>query len=194
MLPAVAQQLRTFNCLWLQIWPLELSSVSLTQSSVIGQHICRTTLSNATLHGPFFLHNHFTSQKAQRKEKGEKLSYNMSTKSYYTQKVILVYLSSLLSLLVQGYRNGPIWVFFFVFFPPFSLQNPVSLAPLCCVQRPVHLLSTTGKVFVFICFHKLQGAEAFRGGHGATHTPRVGTDDLHLPLRVRLQKGWKGDD
>lgn len=110
-------------------------------------------------------------------ERGEKLSDDVSTKSYYTQKVILVYLSSLLSLLVQAYRNSPIWAFFSIFF----FFSP-RLSPLCCVQRSVHLFSTTGKVFVFICFYKLQGAEAFRGA-----TVFLSPPPQHLP-QVRMTR------
>lgn len=136
---------------------------------VIRQRNCRTTLSNATRPTSFYF-SVYKPENTKRKEQegGEKLSDDVSTKSYYTQKVILVYLSSLLSLLVQAYRNRQ----FDFFFPFFSEPSEPRLAPLCCVQRSMHLFSTTGKVFVFICFYKLQGAEAFRGATVFLSPPR----------------------
>lgn len=121
--PALSHRMRTFTSLLLlksqtylylrrQLWPLELS-VLCPCDWVIRQHsagrLCQMQ------HAPCLFISQFTSQESQRKgtERGEKLSDGVATKSYYTQKVILVYLSSLLSLLVQAYRNRPIWFFFF---------------------------------------------------------------------------------
>lgn len=159
-----AVSLRTFTSLWLfanqaylyfrqQLWPLELLSVPLSESSgsVSAGHARRPLVSQ------------FTSQRTQRKAKeqkgGEKLSGDVSTKSYYTQKVILVYLSSLLSLLVQAYRNSPIWFFFSSFFSnPASqawLHSAVFSAPCICSALQEQNLSS----FVFTNYKEQRPSE-----------------------------------
>lgn len=194
---AVSQQMRTFTSLRLlanqtylylrqQLWPLERFSIPRSESSgsISAGRLCQVQHSRR----PFV--SQFTRQENTKKrkgtERGEKLSGGESAKSYYTQKVISVYLSSLLSLLVQAYRNSPI-CFFFIPEP-----SEPRLAPLCCVQRRVHLFSTTGTEFVFICFYKLQGAEAFRGAT-VFLSPPVGTPALCLPRHVHLQRVMNDD-
>lgn len=73
-----------------------------------------------------------------------------------------------------------------------AFSEPCEFAPLCCVQRSVHLLSTTGKVFVFICFHKLQGAEVLKGGTVCISLPIYSKVRIcyacPLPYHVHLQR------
>lgn len=80
---------------------------------VIRQQMSRMTLPNSTCQGFlfffFFFHNQFTSQITKRKEKKNEL--NHVWKVLLNSEVVSVYPSSLLSLLVQEYRNGPLCFF-----------------------------------------------------------------------------------
>lgn len=167
--PAVSQQMRTSTSLRLllknptylylrqQLWPLELSSVPVTESS------------SGRLQDDFVKCNTpkvflFLSLQA-RKHKGKKRSRKgRKTERRRVDKVLLhskghFSLSEYITQFIgAGIQKQPNLIFFFFFKP-----SEPRLAPLCCVQRSVHLFSTTGKVFVFICFYKLRGAEAFRG-------------------------------